>query len=424
MKGRIFYGWWVILAVVIALTISTGTGFYCFGVFMEPVREDFGWTKAQVTWIITVYWIVTGLSAPWLGKLIDLYGARKIMFFSAVLNGGCLLALGFVRTLGQFYLAYGFKAIAHAGIGMVAIGSLVSRWFDKKRGRATGLATTGIGFGGLFLAPFAGYLIPRHGWRAVYVILGILLWALVIPAIALIIRSSPEDKGLLPYGYAKQDNPPDKHLKEDGTKLVKPDPDPPGLTLGQALRTPTYWLLAMCFIFVPAGVFGTLAHQTSYIESIGISREAASLALGFTAGMGILGKVFFGFLAELTKVRYAAMICFGAQALGVLILMATNSIAMVWAFVLLYGFAMGGLASLQPLIIINFFGTAAIGAILGSISFIFAIGAASGPLYAAYIYDCFQSYHWAFLIYVGAYLCAVLCIGVAPVIKKSVTVTR
>jgi sugar phosphate permease len=379
---------------------------------MEPVREDFGWTKAQVTWIITIYWIVSGFSAPVLGKLIDIHGARKIMLCTAILNGACLLALSVVNTLWQFYLAYGFKAIAHAGIGLIAIGSIVSKWFVKKRGRATGIATTGIGLGGLFLAPFAGFLIPIAGWRSVYIILGILLWVLVIPAIALVVRSSPEEMGLLPDGEDRLGNERGKALETTST--------PPGFTLGEAVQTPAYWMIAASFFLVPAAVFGTLAHQTSYIESIGISRETASLALGFTAGMGILGKIFFGLLAEKIHVRFAAMLCFGIQAVGLLILMMTRSMGMVWLFVIVFGFSMGGMAALQPLVIMGFFGTTAIGAILGSISLIFAMGAASGPLSAAYIYDYAQNYYWAFVIYIAAYLCAVALIFAVPIANRKI----
>jgi sugar phosphate permease len=420
MKLRIFYGWWVIGALVLALMISSGTGFYCFGVFMDPVREDFGWTKAQVTWIITIYWIVSGFSAPILGRLIDIHGARKIMLCTAILNGACLLALSLVNTLWQFYLAYGFKAIAHAGIGMIAIGSIVSKWFIKKRGRATGVATTGIGLGGLFLAPFAGFLIPIAGWRSVYIILGILLWLLVIPAIALVVRSTPEEMGLLPDGEERPDNERGKTREDDESQREQPAAAPPGLTLVEAVQTPTYWMIAASFFLVPAAVFGTLAHQTSYIESIGISRETASLALGFTAGMGILGKVFFGFLAEKIHVRFAAMLCFGIQAVGLLILMMTRSMGMVWLFVIVFGFSMGGMAALQPLVIMGFFGTTAIGAILGSVALIFALGAASGPLSAAYIYDYAQNYYWAFVIYIIAYLCATMLIFAVPVAKRKI----
>ncbi len=385
---------------------------------MEPVREDFGWTKTQVTWIITIYWIVSGFSSPIIGRLIDTHGARKVMLFTATLNGACLLALGSVNTLWQFYLAYGVKAIAHAGIGLVAIGSIVSKWFIEKRGRATGVATTGIGLGGLFLAPFAGFLIPSVGWRPVYVVLGFLLWLLVIPSIAIFVKSTPEEMGLLPDGQNKLDEERKNSLETDNPGQGGPHLISSGFTLVQALRTPTYWFIAASFFLVPAAVFGTLAHQTSYIESIGISRETASLALGFTAGMGILGMIFFGFLAERLQVRYTAMLCFGIQAVGVFILMMTRSMGMVWLFVVVFGFSMGGMAALQPLVIMDFFGTAAVGVILGSTWLGFSLGAASGPLYAAYIYDYFQNYYWAFLIYIVAYLCAIIMIFLTPTAKK------
>jgi len=415
VKEKIFYGWWVIGALVLSITISSGTGFYCFGVFMNPIMEDFGWTKAQVTWIITIYWIVTACSAPVLGILVDSYGAKKVMLWAAILNGASLLGLSVVQNLWQFYLAYGFKAIAHAGIGLVVIGAIVSKWFDKKRGRATGIATTGIGLGGLFLAPFAGFLMPLAGWRTVYLILGIMLWAFVIPTIALIVRSSPEEVGLLPDGEEK---PTDESLDADDSKAIQSADIPSELSLGQALRTPTYWLIGAAFFLVSADIFGTLAHQTSYFESIGISRGAASLALGFTAGMGVPGKIFFGFLAERMPIRYTTILCLGIQAIGMLILMMTKSMAMVWLFVIVFGFSMGGMATLRPLVLMDFFGTAAIGAILGSASLIFAMGAAAGPIYAAYIYDFFKSYYWAFLIYFTAYLCAMIMILCTPVVKE------
>ena len=91
---------------------------------------------------------------------------------------------------------------------------------------------------------------------------------------------------------------------------------------------------------------------------------------------------------------------------------------MVWLFVVVFGFSMGGMAALQPLVIMDFFGTAAVGVILGSTWLGFSLGAASGPLYAAYIYDFFQNYYWAFLIYIVAYLFAIIMIFVAPTAKK------
>jgi sugar phosphate permease len=290
----------------------------------------------------------------------------------------------------------------------------VSKWFNKKRGRATGIATTGIGLGGLFLAPFAGYMMPILGWRGVYVVLALLLLALVTPVVAWIIKSSPEEKGLLPDGEEKKaDNAPSSNPSANQASAAAPK----GITLSRALQSPTYWLIAGTNFLASATIFGTLAHQTSYIESIGISRQAASLALGFTAGMGILGKIFFGFLAERMSVRFTTVICLAIQAVGVVILIMTTSMMTVWLFVIVFGFSMGGMATLRPLLIIEFFGTSAIGAILGSMAVVFSLGAASGPITAAYIYDFFQSYYWAFFIYVVAYGAAVFMISITPALK-------
>ncbi len=399
---------------MLTVTITSGTGFYCFGVFMEPIMEDFSWSKSQVTWIITIYWAVMALSAPIVGKVIDTYGVRKVMLGAALVNGICLLALYQANALWHFYLIYGIKAISHAGLGLIAIGAVVAIWFDKKRGRATGIATIGIGLGGLLLAPFAGFLIPIAGWRAVYLVLGILIWVIVLPTIAVIVKSSPEALGLLRDGEVRP-----TEAKNVGSMPVSIE-----IPLSRAIQTPAYWLISLAFFLGGAGLFGTLTHQTSFIEGIGISREAASLALGFTAGIGILGKIFFGFLAEKIQVRYVAFICFGFQAVGVSILMMTRSMAMVWLFVVVFGFAMGGSVTLRTLIIIEFFGTAAVGAILGSSSLIFALGAASGPIFAAYVFDFTQDYYWAFLSYIVIYGIAMGMVFGAPVVKDSLLNTQ
>ena len=147
---------------------------------------------------------------------------------------------------------------------------------------------------------------------------------------------------------------------------------------------------------------------------MGISPVAAATALGFTAGMGVAGKLGVGYLADRLPIRYVAILCFAFQAVGVLLLMATRTIEMVWVFVIVFGFAMGGIATLEPLIVVGFFGLASIGAILGAMMLVFAFGAAAGPFMAAYIYDLLGSYHWAFIIFLAAYAAAILAMLLAP----------
>ncbi|MBU2646495.1 MFS transporter, partial [bacterium] len=235
------------------------------------------------------------------------------------------------------------------------------------------------------------------------------------PLVALIVQPTPESMGLLPDGDVQETTVAGKTTPLASGPAVNLE-----IPLPLAVRTPAFWLISFSFMMAGACLFGMLAHQTSYIESIGISRETASLALGFTAGMGIMGKILLGFLAERISVRFASLVCFGLQFVGVGILMMTHTMFLVWVYAIVFGFSMGGLVTLRTLIVIDFFGSAAIGAILGITSLIFAMGAAFGPLYAAYVFDFTQSYYWAFLIYMAMYVIAMGMLFTARKVKAGV----
>lgn len=405
---QVYYGWWIVGVLVLTAAIVSGTSFYCFGVFIEPLMEDFGWSKAQVTWILTVYWIVAAISAPLVGNLMDMVGIKPVMVAASLINGICLLALSQANALWHFYCLYGIKATCHAGIGLIAIGAITSKWFHRMRGRATGIATTGIGFGGLLIAPFAGLLIPTAGWRAVFFILGLFILFFVLPLIALVVKSSPGSLGLLPDGIKQDSVPSATAAGKVHTEFVLAKAS--GISLRQTLAMPSFWLIAFAFMLASACLFGMLAHQNGYIEGIGISREMASLALGITAGIGILGKVMLGWLAERISISLTTIVCFGMQLVGVGILLLAKNLSLVWVYVIVFGFSMGGLITLRTLILIEFFGATAIGSILGFASLIFAIGPALGPLYAAYIFDATSSYRLTFLVYITIYVAAILLI--------------
>lgn len=410
LKHRVFYGWWVVGALCVSLMVSSGTGFYTFGVFMTPLMSEFGWARGPVAATISIYWLATGCAGPFVGWLIDTYGPRRVLALSAVLNGVCLLLLSLTPSLWYLYLIYALKAVAHSGLGLIAVGAVISRWFIRRRGRATGIAVTGIGFGGLFLIPFVGYLMPIVGWRAIFAILGVVVWAVLIPLITLVVRASPAEKGLLPDGGTEP------APAETPTTPAPASAVSSGLeewTLSQASRTPSFWLVAAAYFSYSLAMFGVLTHEVPYFTDMGISSTAAATALGFTAGMGVAGKLAAGYLADRLPVRYVAILCYALQAVGVLLLMGTRTIEMVWVFVIVFGLAMGATATLQPLIVAAFFGVASIGAILGAMTLAFAFGAATGPFMAGYVYDLLGSYYWAFVVFLAAYAVAVLALLLA-----------
>jgi OFA family oxalate/formate antiporter-like MFS transporter len=158
---------------------------------------------------------------------------------------------------------------------------------------------------------------------------------------------------------------------------------------------------------------GMLQHQVPLIVEAGIAEAMAPMALGLTAGLGGLGKLSFGRISEMLPFRYAAMLCFGLQALGIFVLFTAQSVAMVWIYVAIFGFAMGGVIVLLPLVVAHFFGLAAFGVIMGTVSLILAVGNASGALISGVIYDFLGGYHYAMLAYMCLYAVATLSIFLA-----------
>jgi OFA family oxalate/formate antiporter-like MFS transporter len=142
----------------------------------------------------------------------------------------------------------------------------------------------------------------------------------------------------------------------------------------------------------------------------GFSNAMAATALGFTAGLGGLGKLCFGRISELVPFRLTVTLCFGLQALAVLVLFNAQSMAMVWMYVALFGFAMGGVIVLLPLAVGHFFGLTSFGVIMGTLSLILAAGNASGALLSGVIYDVFGSYHYAMIACMCFYVVGILSI--------------
>jgi MFS family permease len=143
---------------------------------------------------------------------------------------------------------------------------------------------------------------------------------------------------------------------------------------------------------------------------VGIDTSTAVLAYSLTAGMGSVGKLTFGYMSDKVPVKYVAALSFGLQAVGILLLMATRDAGMLWAYVVLYGAAMGGVATLQPLLVVNAFGPASFAVIYGMISLIFHFGMALGPWAAGRIFDVTGSYQWAFIIFLAAYVLATVAV--------------
>jgi MFS family permease len=296
-------------------------------------------------------------------------------------------------------------ALGATTVGGLPANAAVARWFVRRRGTALGIATAGISFGGIVFAPLSQYLIDHVGWRTAYEVLGTLVLVLVVPPVAAFMRRDPRDLGLWPDGIRPGEG---TNAADDSQWLD--DELARSLTPRQALREPSFWLLAGAFGLTMSGIAGTLLYQNSLLIERGLSAAHASLVLGATAAMGTLGKLGFGQLLDRFDQRRVAAACFFAQAAGVAVLWLGHGPMALVLYVVLYGYAMGGNATLQASLIAEAFGRLHYGAIAARLSpFIVLSQAVAVPL-TGYARDHLGSYAPALGTIVAACLAAVVLV--------------
>lgn len=394
--ARIFYGWWVVLACMVSMTIAGGVCNFAFSVFIKPLTGEFGWTRAEVSGGVGAFFVAVAIAAPFVGRLIGCYGARKIMLPATFVSGLCCLLLSQVTSLAQLYglrfcVGLAFTAMAHIPVNMT-----LSRWFIKKRGRASGIALVGSALGGLVFTPLAASLVESLGWRITMEILGLIVWVILLPVLFFLMRDDPDDLGLLPDGAEK----------EEGSLAPVSDPTDVGLTVGQALRTGRFWTLVSLYLLLYASVFSLQAHQFPYFTDLGYPASNAALLVSVALTFSVFGGICFGWVGDRINVFLLAAGCYAMGALGVSSLMLTDAAAKPFAYVVLFGLTFGGTTPLTALIIGRSFGMKAFGVIYGVFQTVVCLSGFVGPICMGYIYDATHSYQQGFVYILAGLLIA------------------
>jgi MFS family permease len=389
-RAGIFYGWRIVAVCFITHCLNVGTVFYSFSVFFHPLSVEFGWTRAQTSWGFSLSAVLGAFYAIVMGRLVDRYGPRPVQLVGAAALAAGDVALAGTRSLLSYYLAMGLPvALGSAALGPVSSNTAVARWFVRRRGTALGIATAGLSMGGVIFVPLTQYFIDTIGWRHSFLALAAIV-VCAAPPVALWMRRSPESMGLLPDGEPSHVTPVEIGLVErEIERSVSPR---------DAVRSREFWLIAFAFGLTVSGLSAILIHQIPFLLDEGVSPRIASWVLGGTAAVGVIGKLGFGTLIDRFDQQKVILGCFALQALGVSLLFFPISPALLALYVVLYGYAMGGNATLQATIVGECFGRAHYGAIAGRMSPIIVTLQALGVPFVGWIHDRTGSYQVAFLI--------------------------
>jgi len=401
--SRSFYGWRIVAVAFLTHCITTGIVFYSFGVFLSSLSEHFNWSRAQVSFGFSLVALCGAVYSPFVGRIVDRFGPRPSQLAGAAAMAAGFLWLRGINGLTEFYILMGgMVSFGSTALGPLPSNTAVANWFVRRRGRALGISTAGISMGGVIFVPLTQFLIEHYGWRNAFTILGVFILVVAVPPVALFMRRSPESMGLRPDGAV----PPPQGTALDLDREIERSWTP-----AQAMRHANFWLITMAFALTVMGLSATLLHLISFLRDRGISAAHASWALGATAGVGVVGKLGFGALLDRFEQRRVIVWCFGLQALGVALLAITSGWVTLALFVLVYGFAMGGNATLQATVLGECFGRLHYGAIAGRMNpFIVVIQALAIPMAGA-VRDATGTYLPALLAIFLANIAAVGCIA-------------
>ena len=372
-----------IIAAACFGTQAVGVGlFVTYGVFINPLIEEFGWTRAAISGASSLAFFLMGLVGIFIGRLNDKIGPRKVMFFTS-----CFIGLGFFLTsktqsIWQLYLFYGILVgIGLSSIDVIAL-STTARWFESRRGIVTGLVKVGTGAGQLIAPLTASLLIVGYGWRTSLVVIGILGMILLV-LISRILHRDPEELGLASKAETISRN--------DVTAIKGID-----LSFGQAVRTHQFWLIFIINFAVVHCLLIIIVHIVPFARDLGISAAKAAGVISTIGGVSMLGRFATGLFIDRYNSRLAMIYCFILLIFTLLWLQIADELWMIYLFAACYGIAHGGFFTAISPIVAEYFGIGSHGVLFGSIVFSGCFGGSVGPILAGHIFDVTGSYSLAF----------------------------
>lgn len=414
-RSRFFYGYWIVLVTFLQALVFSGCGFYAFSLFIKPLQSSLHVDRAAVMTALTLYFLIGGISAPLVGRLVSRFGVRIIMAIGPAVAGIGFISLSFVSQVWQLYVCYLIVGIGLTGTGMVPATTVISNWFSKRRGTALGIMTAGIGAGGLALAPLiGGAFIPHLGWQWAYRILAFITWSL-IPLALLVIRTRPADMGLFPDGAKDGTSPQAKG---------KASPASDGVTWQEAIHSYAFWLTVLSFMTFGIAEIGILQNEVPYLQETGFTTSAAATIHGIVGLWSTFGKFFFGWLSDRIHAKYAFAIGSVLQLVGVLLIMRvspSSPTSILWLYAFLVGFGVGNWAPTMSMIVSTTFGLASYSVIFGMIGFTQGLGSSIGPIGTGLLYDIGKGYHWIFIAVMISY--AISVVSILPVRRPGTTKT-
>ncbi|MCY7905930.1 MFS transporter [Bacillus inaquosorum] len=406
---RLHYAW-IIVSVTFLILLAVQGVRLSFGAFVEPWERQFSMDRGTISLISTLSFIVYGISQPVIGRLVDKWGARAVLSWSALLTGVSIFLTYFVTSPWQLFLLYGLGvSLGVGGASNVAASVLVVNWFSKKRGLAFGIMEAGFGAGQMLLVPGSLMLIHWFSWKLTVVVLGLLLMVIVFPAALLLLRNNPSEKNAEPIGGLAEAE------KETAPKTT-------ALSVTGMFRMRQFWFLILPFLicgFTTVGLMDT--HLIPFSHDHGFSTTVTSAAVSLLAGFNIAGILLSGIVADRWSSRKILCFLYAVRALSIVILIYSHEPYLLLAFAILFGLVDFATVAPTQMLATQYFQNYSIGLMIGWLSLAHQIGSALGAYVPGVIYTVTGEYTLAFYLSIGM---LVLASVMNAMLREPASVTR
>jgi MFS family permease len=374
---KLFYGWVIVAVGVVVGCVSMG-GLMSFGVFLLPMADSLGWSRAEISTGSTLAFLSMGVGGFLWGRLYDRYGARVVVLLGGLLQGLGLVLASQVESLPLFLAAYGMVAGLGVGATYVPLTAATASWFTRHRSFAVSLVSAGLALGTTVVAPFARWLIVTHDWRFAMCALGLMAWTVILPA-ALLLLPAPT----IVRGFA---------TAHSATAAEEAD-----MNLAQALRTPVFWSLALANFACCAAHSGPIFHMVSYAAVCGVAPLTAATVLGAAGLAALSGRVICGLLADRAGTKHTLVACLALQAVAIALYLPARDLRTLYAVSMLFGFSYGGAMPLYAILVREYFPAAIMGSVFGVVAMISTLGMALGAPLGGWLFDRFGGYGWLYV---------------------------
>jgi MFS family permease len=383
---------WAIVALGGLMGCVALGAMFTLPVFVTPVSTETGWSHAGISFAMTIALLVLAFGSFIWGAASDRWGARVVTLCGSVLLGLALVFASRADSLLEFQLAFGIPVGLAASAFFAPMIATVTGWFETHRNLAVSLVSVGMGMAPLTMSPLAGWLTTHYGWRAAMFYVGVLAWAVLIPA-SLFVRRPP------PVPDTANPAQPARASKEE---------------VGKALTSMPFLVLGFTFMFCCAAHSGPIFHVISYAEFCGLGTMAAVHVYMAEGLAGLGGRVLVGLLADKFGAKRVLVSMLVLQSLVIAAYLNVREAYQFYTLGVMFGIAYGGGMPLYASLARDYFGQHIMGTVFGAATMLSALGMSVGPWFGGWVFDSFHNYAWLYIASAGVAVGAVLLATLFP----------